>query len=171
MTLSSGKKAMALVFIGLGSNLGNGRLNIQQAWQLLGQTKGITVLSLSSPYKTEPVGIITDNWFTNAVGALETSLPPRALLTVMLDIEKDLGRDRAAGHDRSVDLDILYYDDQIIQDADLEIPHPGVSGRLFVLAPLVEIAPDHLHPGLGLTSRQMLMALQTMNQVKKTTWT
>ena len=162
---------MALVFIGLGSNLGNGQQNIQQAWQRLGKTKGITILSLSSPYKTEPVGITTDNWFTNAVGALETGLPPRTLLNVMLDIERGMGRDRAAGHDRSVDLDILYYDDQIIQDADLEVPHPGISSRLFVLAPLVQIAPDHLHPGLGLTSRQMLMALQTMDQVEKTEWT
>ncbi len=161
---------MALVFIGLGSNLGNGRQNLQQAWQLLGQTKGLTLLSLSSPYKTEPVGISTDNWFTNAVGALETTLPPRELLAVMLNIERAMGRNRAAGHDRSVDLDILYYDDQIIQDADLEVPHPGVSGRLFVLAPLMDIAPDHLHPVLGLTTRQMLMALQTTDHVEKIRW-
>ncbi len=162
---------MALVFIGLGSNLGNGKENIQQAWQRLGKTRGVTILSLSSPYKTEPVGISTDNWFTNAAGALETSLLPHELLTVMLDIERAMGRDRAAGHDRSVDLDILYYDDQIIQDADLEVPHPGLSSRLFVLAPLVEIAPDHLHPGLGLTSRQMMRALQTTDHVEKTEWT
>ncbi len=162
---------MALVFIGLGSNLGNGRHNLQQAWQRLGQKTGVTTLSLSSPYKTEPVGIETEHWFTNAVGALETNLPAHDLLAVMLEIERGLGRDRSAGHDRSVDLDILYYDDQIIEDADLEVPHPGVSKRLFVLAPLVEIAPDHLHPRLGLTSRQMLMALQTTDRVEKTRWT
>lgn len=162
---------MALAFIGLGSNLGNGRQNLQQAWQQLGHTKGITTLSLSSPYSTEPVGITTENWFTNAVGAVETTLTPHELLAVLLDIERALGRDRAAGHDRSVDLDILYYDDQIIQDADLEVPHPGINSRLFVLAPLVEIAPDHLHPSLGLSSRQMMRNLQTTDSVDKTRWT
>jgi 2-amino-4-hydroxy-6-hydroxymethyldihydropteridine diphosphokinase len=116
------------------------------------------------------VGISTDHWFTNAVGALETSLSAHDLLTAMLDIEQAMGRNRAAGHDRSVDLDILYYDDHIIQDDDLEVPHPGVSRRLFVLAPLAEIAPDHLHPALGLTSRQMKMALQTTDHVEKTRW-
>lgn len=161
---------MALVFIGLGSNLGNGRQNLQLAWQRLGQAKGVTTLSLSSPYKTEPVGMSSEHWFTNAVGALETSLPAHELLAIMLDIEKAMGRDRAAGRDRSVDLDILYYDDQIIQDADLEIPHPGISSRLFVLAPLVEIAPDHLHPGLGLSSRQMMRALQNAERVEKSRW-
>ncbi|MBU0681897.1 MAG: 2-amino-4-hydroxy-6-hydroxymethyldihydropteridine diphosphokinase [Proteobacteria bacterium] len=161
---------MALVFIGLGSNLGHGLQNLQQAWQRLGQTKGVTLLGLSSPYKTEPVGISTDHWFTNAVGVLETTLVAHELLAVMLDIEKAMGRDRSAGHDRSVDLDILYYDDQLIQDADLEVPHPGISSRLFVLAPLVEIAPDHLHPGTGLTSRQMMMTLQSTDRVEKTRW-
>ncbi len=161
---------MALVFIGLGSNLGNGQKNLQLAWQRLGQIKGVTILSLSSPYKTEPVGITTDSWFTNAVGALETSLAPHELLTAMLGIEKTMGRDRAAGHDRSVDLDILYYDDQIIADGDLEVPHPRLSNRLFVLAPLVEIAPDHRHPVLGLSSRQMKMALVATEDVEKLQW-
>ncbi|MEN8256961.1 MAG: 2-amino-4-hydroxy-6-hydroxymethyldihydropteridine diphosphokinase [Thermodesulfobacteriota bacterium] len=161
---------MALVFIGLGSNLGDGRQNLQQAWQSLGKTKGITLLSLSSPYKTEPVGIRTDNWFTNAVGALETTLTPHELLATMLDLERAMGRDRSAGHDRSVDLDILYYDDQIIQDKDLEVPHPRISSRLFVLAPLAEIAPDHIHPGLDLSSRHMMRSLQSTDQVEKTRW-
>ncbi|MDR9502128.1 MAG: 2-amino-4-hydroxy-6-hydroxymethyldihydropteridine diphosphokinase [Desulfurivibrionaceae bacterium] len=161
---------MALVFIGLGSNLGEGPRNLQQAWKRLGQTKGVTPLSLSSPYKSEPVGITTSHWFTNAVGVLETSLAPRELLAVMLATEREMGRDRSAGHDRTIDLDILYYDDQIIRDDDLEVPHPGISSRLFVLAPLVEIAPDHLHPGLGLTSKQMQTALQSPEHVEKTRW-
>jgi 2-amino-4-hydroxy-6-hydroxymethyldihydropteridine diphosphokinase len=162
---------MALVFIGLGSNLGNGLANLQQAWQRLGRTRGVTTLGLSSPYTTEPVGIRSEHWFTNAVGVLETTLAARDLLAMMLEIEKGMGRDRSAGHDRSVDLDILYYDDQVIADADLEVPHPRLSARLFVLAPLTEIAPDHLHPRLGLTSRQMLRALQSTEHVEKTRWT
>lgn len=161
---------MALVFIGLGSNLGNGRQNLQQAWQHLGTVKGITTLSLSSPYGSEPVGMITDNWFTNAVGALETSLSPHELLAAMLEIEQEMGRDRAAGRDRSVDLDILYYDDQIIQDEELEVPHPGINSRLFVLAPLAEIAPDHIHPALGLSSRQMMRVLPSPEHVEKKEW-
>ena len=161
---------MALVFIGLGSNLGDGRHNLQLAWQRLGEAKEITCLSLSSPYSTEPIGIDTEHWFTNAVGALETSLSAHELLARMLEVEKNMGRDRAAGQDRSVDLDILYYDDQIIEDAELEVPHPGISNRLFVLAPLAEIAPDHIHPALGLTSRQMMRSLQSTEQVEKIKW-
>ena len=146
---------MALVFIGLGSNLGETRDHVRQGWQQLGMHTSITLLTLSSPYKTVPVGFVSDHWFTNAVGVLQTTLSAYDLLQEMLHIEQEMGRDRSIGMDRIIDLDILYYDDEIIFDADLEIPHPEISRRSFVLAPLVEVAPDHLHPILGQSSRAM----------------
>lgn len=162
---------MSLVFLGLGSNLGNGRANLLEAWQRLGRHEKITTLTMSSPYRSEPVGISSEHWFTNAVGVLETSLAPHDLLEVLLATEQAMGRDRAAGHDRTLDLDLLYYDDMIINQADLEVPHPRLSSRLFVLAPLTEIAPDHVHPVLGLSSRRMLRELTGSEQVEKLNWT
>ena len=161
---------MALVFIGLGSNIGSGRDNIQQAWRLLGRQENILALGLSSPYLTEPVGMISDHWFTNAVGALETRLTAADLLDTMLNIEKEMGRDRGRGMDRPIDLDILYYDDDIINEPTLTIPHPEIAGRLFVLAPLAEIAPDHIHPVTQLSSSAMKRQLITSFQVKKSSW-
>ncbi len=146
---------MALVFIGLGSNLGDTREHVLASWKSLGAHKDIVTLTLSSPYKTAPVAMESDKWFTNAVGVLQTTLSARQLLETMLSIEQKMGRDRSQGMDRTVDLDILYYDDEIISDADLEIPHPEMSRRLFVLAPLAELAPDHIHPVLDLSSQAM----------------
>ena len=161
---------MSLVFIGLGSNLGDGQALLKQAWQRLGQEKAILPLALSSPYLTEPVGMVSENWFTNAVGVLETSLSAHELLSLLLATEASMGRDRRQGQDRPIDLDILYYDEQVMADADLTIPHPGISQRLFVLAPLTELAPDHLHPQLQVSSRAMKQALLNHEQVTKTSW-
>lgn len=146
---------MALVFIGLGSNLGDTKGHVRGSWQRLGSHVGVTLLALSSPYQTAPVGMASDNWFTNAVGVLQTSLSAHELLVIMLGIEQEMGRDRSRGMDRTVDLDILYYDDDIISDGDLEVPHPQMNRRLFVLAPLAEVAPDHLHPLLQQSSLQL----------------
>lgn len=160
---------MALVFIGLGSNLGDTRVHVQESWQRLGSHGDITLLTLSSPYRTAPVGMESDNWFTNAVGVLQTSLSPRDLLQEMHRVEQEMGRDRSRGMDRTVDLDILYYDDQILSEPDLEIPHPEISRRLFVLAPLAEVAPDHIHPVLEQSSL-MLKRLCADDDVQKGTW-
>lgn len=147
-------------FIGLGSNLGDGQTNLLLAWQRLGQVAGISLLRLSSPYRTEPVGMDTEHWFTNAVGEIRTSLSPTELLEAMLAIETALGRDRALTHqDRPVDLDLLYYGDLMIQSLALTVPHPRIAHRLFVLAPLAEIAPAHVHPILVRTSLDLCGAL------------
>ena len=103
--------------------------------------------------------MLSDNLFTNAVGLLETEKPCINLLADLLKIEKELGRDRTKSLDRTVDLDILYYDDLIVNASGLIVPHPGIKDRLFVLAPLNEIAPEYEHPVHGLTARQMLAAL------------
>ncbi|MDH3360050.1 MAG: 2-amino-4-hydroxy-6-hydroxymethyldihydropteridine diphosphokinase [Desulfobulbaceae bacterium] len=162
---------MALAFIGLGSNLGDGRAYLKEAWQRLGKTKGIMVLALSSPYETAPVGMQSKQWFTNAAGAIDTKLSPEELLTTLLEIEQSLGRDRSKGEDRTVDLDLLLYDDLILHKEELEIPHPEMSHRLFVLAPLEELAPDHLHPQAELTIRQMRRNLvDNEQQIRKGCW-
>jgi 2-amino-4-hydroxy-6-hydroxymethyldihydropteridine diphosphokinase len=155
---------MSLVFIALGSNIGAGRANLQQAWKMLGKLPGVTPLALSSPYRTRPeVKIawekegrrLSEQWFTNAAGALETRLSPEELLAALQRIEAEMGRDRQESVDRTVDLDILYVDELVVNGSDLVLPHPELQNRQFVLAPLEEIAPDRSHPVSGLTTRQM----------------
>lgn len=128
------------------------------------------MFSLSSPYKSEPVGVETENWFVNAVGVLETKLAPEDLLAKMLAIEKELGRDRSKGIDRSIDLDLLYYDDLVLMTPQLVLPHPEIQDRLFVLLPLAELAPDHIHPVSGKTTSMMRKDLVSDKIVNKTTW-
>ena len=161
---------MALAFIALGSNLGDGRANLQQAWKMLGKLPEITLLALSSPYRTRPEAKkawkkegrrLSEQWFTNAAGALETRLSPEELLEAMQKIETEMGRDRQETVDRTVDLDILYVDELVINGADLVLPHPELQNRQFVLAPLEEIAPDRTHPLSGLTTQQMRRQLTT----------
>ena len=146
---------MALVFLGLGSNLGDGLANLQEAWRRLGAVAGLTPLTLSRAYRSAPVALASKQWFTNAVGVCETKLPAPALLERLLAVEAAMGRDRRQGRDRIIDLDILYYDDCVVQGPELVIPHPEIENRLFVLAPLTDLAPDHRHPQTGLTSREM----------------
>lgn len=159
---------MARAYIGLGSNLGDGRQNLLEAWRRLGETAGVTLLAMSSPYLTRPVA--KPEWlaagktpgeglFTNGVGLVECRLSPEELLAVMQEIEIAMGRDRARTVDRQIDLDLLYYDDLVLSGSQLLLPHPELQRRRFVLAPLAELAPDHRHPQLGLTSLEMLQRL------------
>lgn len=160
---------MVIAYIGLGSNLGNCRENLLQAWARLGAVKDVKLLALSSPYRSEPVGMESTNWFINAVGSLQTSLSPDELLAAMLAIENGLGRKRSTGNkpsDRSVDLDLLYWDDRVSTGADLILPHPEIANRLFVLQPLVEIAPEVCHPVLKKTSVEMLQDFMAKQQNK-----
>jgi len=171
---------MVTAYIGLGSNLGSRRKNILEAWIRLGKVKGIKLLSLSKPYRTEPVGMASKNWFINAVGSLLTSMQPEELLAEMLAVESSLGRIRRGKdkpEDRTLDLDLLYWDDRISHDPTLILPHPGIARRLFVLLPLVEIAPALRDPVSHKTSVEMLrdciakqQEIGLEPQVKETTW-
>lgn len=160
---------MSLVFLGLGSNLGDGRANLQEAWRRLKAIPGLMPLALSHPYESAALGMTSAQLFTNAVGVGETTLTPQALLEVLLQTESAMGRDRSQGMDRVIDLDILLYDTWVLKTPTLTIPHPEMANRLFVLAPLCELAPDHLHPITGLTSRQMEGRLLGQ-QVRQITW-
>ena len=115
-------------------------------------TSAITLLAVSSLYRTAPVGYLDQDWFLNAAVCIETSLSPRDLLAELLAIERQLGRVRTVRNGpRSIDLDILLWEDLIVREDDLVIPHPRLHERLFVLEPLAEIAPNMLHPVLGMT--------------------
>jgi 2-amino-4-hydroxy-6-hydroxymethyldihydropteridine diphosphokinase len=175
------RERKVLAYIGLGSNLGDCRKNLLEAWNRLGEVEEVRLLELSSPYKTEPVGMISENWFINAVGCVETTLEPEQLLGVMQGIEISLGRIRDENSDlptdRSVDLDLLFWEDRISEDVQLTLPHPEIAKRLFVLEPLVEIAKDLRHPVSGKTMTQLLSSLRLqlqdqgqIPQAVKTTW-
>jgi 2-amino-4-hydroxy-6-hydroxymethyldihydropteridine diphosphokinase len=153
---------MVIAYIGLGANLGNCRENLLEAWSKLGKVNGVKVLALSSPYKSAPVGMESENWFINAVGSLKTSLEPFELLREMFVVEKSLGRKRVLDgipEDRSLDLDLLYWGDRVSNDPMVTIPHPEIAKRLFVLQPLSEIGPDVCHPVIQKTSVEMLQDL------------
>lgn len=147
-------------YIGLGANLGEGRRNLLAAWKRLGRVAGVTTARLSRPYRSAPLGVVSEHWFTNAVGEIETELEAGQLLGVLLEIERQMGRDRRRqGSDRPIDLDLLLYGAEIISRPRLEVPHPQMSKRLFVLEPLKELAPGLVHPGRRLTIAELAARL------------
>ncbi len=151
--------------IGLGSNLGNSRSLLQEAWQSIGQHPEITLhlQNLSSPYRTQPVGMKSEHWFVNAVGQLDTTLSPEALLDLLLETEQHFGRvrypEREGYQDRTLDLDLLLYADQLIQTTRLTLPHPAMHERLFVLVPLAELDGQTIHPFFKKTIDELLAAV------------
>ncbi len=140
------KKLMATVFLGIGSNRGNRAKQCARALELL-QEYGVKIIARSSIYKTEPWGRREQPWFLNMVVEAETDHAPHALLAHVKKIESKLGRtETVRWGPREIDIDILLYDDIIVQDHDLVIPHPLMHKREFVLRPLAEIAPHQMHP-------------------------
>ena len=142
----------------LGTNLGDRAKHLEAARTGLSRTAG-TIRGLSGVYETAAWGITEQPVFWNQVVLLETDLPPEALLAAVLAIEQSLGRERDQRWGaRTLDVDILYYNDQVIESPSLSVPHPQIANRRFTLAPLAEIAPDFLHPVLRLSQRQLLDA-------------
>src|SRR3990170_582513 len=158
---------MAKAYIGLGSNVGRREDHLEKALELLAAAKDVKVTKTSSIYETEPVGYVDQPDFLNAAVEIETALSPRELLAVTKAIEEREGRRRdIRWGPRTVDLDILLYDQQVSTEPDLRLPHPEVTRRAFVLVPLAEIAPD-LAVADGQTVRDCLAELGKIKGVAK----
>ena len=150
---------MAIVYIGVGSNLGNRQENCLHAIELL-QKKGIIVTKRSSLYETEPWGLKDQPRFINMAIEIETGLNPEELLKILKDIEREVGREESfKWGPRIIDLDILLFDNIILKTDNLEIPHPLMHERDFVLRPLCEIAPNITHPVLRMSIRELRQQL------------
>ena len=143
---------MTRAFVGLGSNLGDREATILRALARLQDEPELRLVRVSSLRETEPVGYVDQPQFLNGVAELETELPARDLLTRLLAIERELGRTRGEGPPlgpRTIDLDLLLYGEDTIAEAGLQVPHPRMHVRRFVLEPLAEVAPDIVVPGHG----------------------
>jgi len=151
--------------IGFGSNQGQSLAILAAAWQEMRDCSALTPIALSSPYRSQPVDMVSDNWFVNAAALVRTTLSPEALLLWLHTVEAKHGRRRdpvalASHQDRPLDLDLLLYDDLLLTTECVVVPRPRLAQRLFVLAPLAEIAGGRLHPDGGKTIGALLAELQ-----------
>lgn len=163
--------------IGFGANIGPSLQTLDGAWMRMQTHPRIHPLVISSPYRSRPVGMNSANWFVNAVALIRTTLSPEALLHVLQSIEEVFGRMRhpsaSLPQDRTLDLDLLFYADCIIQTETLTLPHPHMAKRLFVLDPLAEIAGDRLLPAADQpvrTVRDHLRSCTADQEVEKMCW-
>jgi 2-amino-4-hydroxy-6-hydroxymethyldihydropteridine diphosphokinase len=157
---------MPPVYLSLGSNVGDRQANLRAAIAALTPT-GVEVKRLSSIYETEPVDYLDQPWFLNCVVNVETDLAPLDLLQALRAIESQLGNKKEfAKGPRKIDLDILLYGIETIATPDLQVPHPRMLLRRFVLAPLAEIAPTLKHPSWPATADELLQLLADPSQVR-----
>ncbi|SCT35490.1 2-amino-4-hydroxy-6-hydroxymethyldihydropteridine diphosphokinase [Staphylococcus caeli] len=156
---------MVYAYLGLGSNIGDRKMQLEEAVHILNQKDGIKVTQTSPIYETEPVGYVEQPQFLNQCIEIETSLAPHELLKECLDIEQQLHRVRdVRWGPRTLDVDILLYGDRIVEEVDLTIPHPRMLERAFVLIPLNDIAKDVIEPRSHKTIGKLVM---TDDSVKK----
>lgn len=141
---------MTIAYIGAGANLGEREATIRRALELLDAEEGIDVVAVSSFRETDPLGVVDQPRFVNAAAAVETSLAPRELLERLLAVERALGRERRERFGpRTVDLDLLLYGEEVVDEPGLEVPHPRLHERRFALEPLAELDPALVVPGRG----------------------
>ncbi|HYL62771.1 MAG TPA: 2-amino-4-hydroxy-6-hydroxymethyldihydropteridine diphosphokinase [Candidatus Methylomirabilis sp.] len=158
---------MAIVFLSLGSNLGDRAANLRAAITAL-NGMGVHVTRVSSFYETEPVDFLDQPWFLNCAVEGETNLAPLALLRTLQNIEMQMGSKKEfAKGPRLIDLDLLLYDDETIATSELQVPHPRMLLRRFVLAPLAEIAPSRRHPSWRGTASELLANAPDQSQVRR----
>ena len=163
-----GRRNGTLAYLGLGSNRGPRRRQIEAACHLLARVPGVTLLRVSQFRETMPVGGPPQSAFINGVAEICTDLVPGRLLAACHEIERRLGRDRAREvrwGPRTLDIDLLLYGDEIVENSELEVPHPRLIGRLFVLEPLAELAGDRFHPRVGRTIRELMESLKERQNV------
>lgn len=146
-------------YVALGSNLGDKEANLRKALELL-QERGVEVVKTSSFICTEPYGVTDQPQFLNGVCEVRTSLAPLALLHTLLEIEQEMGRVRLRHWgERNIDLDLLLYEDVVMDTPQLKLPHPDMQNRDFVLLPLAEIASELVHPTLQKTISELVICL------------
>lgn len=156
------------VFIGIGSNVADRIAACREAICRLGSKSGIRIKKISSLYETDPVDYLKQDRFYNAVIGIETSLSPDALLEECQEIERRLGKKIVIPKGpRTIDLDLLFYHDRIIKAPGLQIPHPAIPDRAFVLIPLVELVPAFIHPALHMSVTDLLHHLNDPSSVRK----
>lgn len=159
---------MAIVYLGLGSNKGDRVGFVQQATSLLSGINNIKIIRTSSLYETQPWLEKETTWFVNAVIEVKTTLTPQDLLTECLRIEKQLGRNRELEEhfgDRTIDIDILFYDKEIISEENLQIPHKYFHQRAFILVPMLELNPAFIHPELSKSITELHEELENPEMV------
>ena len=159
---------MVKAYLGLGSNIGEREIQLQEAINILDSFKGVEVTQISDIYETEPVGYTEQPLFLNLCVEIETNLNPQDLLARCLDVEQQLHRVRVISWGpRTLDVDILLYDDLIIEEENLSIPHPRMTERAFVLTPLNDIAPNRVEPRSHQTIQNLVMVDDTVKKYKR----
>ena len=158
---------MNRIYLSLGSNIGDRAKNLARAVEALGE-RGVRVVRESSVYETEPVELREQDSFLNSVIEVETELSAGELMEALLAIERSMGRERRVPKGpRVIDIDILLYGDEVVREEGLEIPHPRMAERRFVLVPLAEIAPDLRHPVGKKNAAELLAATYDSSAVRK----
>ncbi len=159
---------MAIAYLSLGSNKGDRIGYVQQAASLLGMDEKITIVRTSAFYESEPWNMNTKNWFVNAVVEIKTQYSPQELLLACQRVERQLGRtpiEKGQYQDRTIDIDILFYNKEIINEENLTIPHKYVHLRAFTLVPMMELNSDFVHPVLHKTIEEMHNDLENPEMV------
>ena len=166
MNSADDQRRMHLATVGMGSNLGDREATLREAIQWLGAQRRNRMRSCSSLYETEPVGKASQGWFLNCVIQIETSRDLKDFFHLLQEREARSGRvRRERWAPRTLDLDLLFFDDAVYSDDELTVPHPGVAVRRFVLEPLCEVAPDLVHPSLGERASALLGQLTESSRV------
>jgi 2-amino-4-hydroxy-6-hydroxymethyldihydropteridine diphosphokinase len=159
---------MKIAYIGIGSNMGESQGNCREAIERIGALDECSIISVSSFYLTEPVGVEAQDWYVNSVVSLSTAMPAQDLLKTLLQVEKDMGRVRIEKWGpRIIDLDLLLYGDDLLDDEGIKVPHPLMHLRKFVMALMTELAPELIHPAFGKTMAELYGEIEEESQVIK----